>query len=106
MNSPWYWYPYRCHGRVHVTITSAPRGSVKGRYWVIPWRIDHETKWNIYLEPKELTVEGMNGEWVFSHKERPPHWDCDKSCERCYPPPIDYCECYHVECPNCGKRLP
>jgi len=107
----WYWYPHRCQvycGQVHVAIHQEKPDTVRGRYWVIPWRGDGEGRWNVYLEPwyrqapdgTPYTDQDARGncEWVFSHKERPPHYDCDETCETCYPPPKEY-----DNCPCCGE---
>jgi hypothetical protein len=114
MNCPWFWYVARCSdGAPHVKIHTEAPGYVRGAHWIVPMR-STDGPWRMTMKPA-WQVEGKNPyalwdnpppsavidcEWVCVGRERPAHYDCDESCEYCYPPPreVEHCKC-------CGQEI-
>jgi hypothetical protein len=111
MNCPWYWYQAQDNrtGQQHTRIQAAPRDSVQAAVWCIPMRSWTSGRWNMYLQPwwkaagissHEIPIlELLNCEWVCTERRRPPHYQCPKTCEHCYPPPSET-----TTCPCCGQE--
>jgi hypothetical protein len=111
MRQPWYWYVFQeeMTGALSVRTQVARPDSVRGSTWVVPMRDWTAGRWNMYLKPwwyakgidsGEIDPDEMlNCEWVCVERRRPPHFDCPKSCESCYPPPSET-----MTCPCCGRE--
>ena len=99
MDRPWFWYVTETpSGETVVKIGSEPRDSIWAREWIIPMATSDDGLWMITLRPKRKW--DVNGEWVFKSRERPSHWDCDETCEQCYPPSRE-----PERCEKCGQEI-